>query len=210
VVGPASRSRRHERPSRRPSADGAGHQGRRGGRPGYKPGWGLDPHRLLPVEPTNLASSLSLCQFGLARLVSAGRRADAARLGRLREGPLGPTLAGPSAAAAPRWERDTGRSADASGARTVGGTATYPLRRFCTALSGGRLTGPQACEAAPHAWWRRARLRGHGAQSVQVELVGFPQLTSGSASVWSGPDRGSRLDWMIIGMIKGHPTASDG
>jgi hypothetical protein len=25
-----------------------------------------------------------------------------------------------------------------------------------TALSGGALTGPQACEAAPHAWWRRA------------------------------------------------------
>jgi hypothetical protein len=33
------------------SADGAG-RGRRGGRLGYKPGWGLDPHRLLPVEPT--------------------------------------------------------------------------------------------------------------------------------------------------------------
>jgi hypothetical protein len=36
-----------------PSADGTGHRGRRGGRAGYKPGWDLDPHRLLPVEPTN-------------------------------------------------------------------------------------------------------------------------------------------------------------
>jgi hypothetical protein len=26
----------------------------------------------------------------------------------------------------------------------------------CTAASPGRLTGPQDCEAAPHAWWRRA------------------------------------------------------
>jgi hypothetical protein len=28
----------------------------------------------------------------------------------------------------------------------------------CTAASGGRLTEPQDCEAAPHAWWRRATL----------------------------------------------------
>ena len=42
-----------------PSADGAGSRGRRDRRPGYKAGWRLDPHRLLPVEPTNLASSLS-------------------------------------------------------------------------------------------------------------------------------------------------------
>jgi transposase len=27
---------------------------------------------------------------------------------------------------------------------------------YCTAASGGRLTEPQDCEAAPHAWWRRA------------------------------------------------------
>src|SRR5215211_148944 len=27
----------------------------------------------------------------------------------------------------------------------------------CTAASGGRLTGPQGCEAAHHAWWRRTR-----------------------------------------------------
>jgi hypothetical protein len=100
-----------------------------------------------------------LCQFGLARLVSAGRRAELATPGDRREGPLGPTLAGPSAAAAPCWERDTRQSASASGARTVGGAATYRLRRCCTALSGGRLSGPQDCEAAPHAWRRRARKR---------------------------------------------------
>jgi transposase len=29
----------------------------------------------------------------------------------------------------------------------------------CTAASGGRRTGPRACEAAHHAWWRRASLR---------------------------------------------------
>src|SRR4029453_8187269 len=60
VVGRASVSPRHEGRLGWPSADGAGGRGRRGGRPGYKPGWGLDPHRLLPVEPTNLASAPSL------------------------------------------------------------------------------------------------------------------------------------------------------
>ena len=40
-----------------------------------------------------------LCQFGLARLVSAGRRADAPRLGRPLQGPLVPTSTGPSAVA---------------------------------------------------------------------------------------------------------------
>jgi hypothetical protein len=37
--------------------------------------------------------------------------------------------------------------------------ATYRLRRSCTALPGGRLTGPRAREAAPHVWRRRAPLR---------------------------------------------------
>jgi hypothetical protein len=49
------------------------------------------------------------CQFGLARLVPAGRRADAARLERRRQGPLDPTSAGPMAAAAPCWERNPKR-----------------------------------------------------------------------------------------------------
>jgi hypothetical protein len=40
-----------------------------------------------------------LCQFGLARLVPAGRRADAAMLGHLRQGSLVPTSTVPSAVA---------------------------------------------------------------------------------------------------------------
>jgi hypothetical protein len=73
------------------------------------------------------------------------------------EGPLGPTLAGPSAAAASSCqEQDSKPGAGASGARTVDGVDAYRLRRFCTALSGGRLTGPQDCQAAHHASWRRA------------------------------------------------------
>ena len=43
------------------------------------------------------------CQFGLACLVSAGRRADAATLGRPRQGSLVPTSAGPPAVAAECW-----------------------------------------------------------------------------------------------------------
>jgi hypothetical protein len=61
------------------------------------------------AEPTVLASPRSLSQFGLVRLVAAGRRADAARLGGLREGPLGPTSAGPLAAAAEGWVGVPGR-----------------------------------------------------------------------------------------------------
>jgi hypothetical protein len=134
VVGPASMSRRHERPpcwmavSRR---SGESRPPRWAAR--YKAGWGLDPHRLLRSNRRTWPAHCLLCQFGLARLVSAGRRAELATPGDRREGPLGPTLAGPSAAAAPCWERDTRQSAGASGARTVGGAATYRLRRCCTA-----------------------------------------------------------------------------
>jgi hypothetical protein len=140
------------------SADGAGNRGRRGGRPGYKPGWDLDPHRLLPVEPTVLASPRSLSQFGLVRLVSAGRRADAARLRRHRQGPLGPTSAGPSAAATEGWSAATqAKTPGASqGSNCWWRVATHRLRRSCAVLSGGKLTGPQDSEAAHHAWWRRA------------------------------------------------------
>jgi hypothetical protein len=86
VVGPASRSRRHERRSgmvvsrrsgKRPPRWAARRQARVGSGSASPP----------PVAPTVPASPRSLSQFGLARLVSAGRRADAARLGGLREGP---------------------------------------------------------------------------------------------------------------------------
>src|SRR5215213_11672942 len=39
---------------------------------------------------------------------------------------------------------------------------------YCTAASGGRLTGPQDCEAAPHASWRRAR---YGRAALAQELA---------------------------------------
>jgi hypothetical protein len=98
------------------------------------------------------------CQFGLARLVPAGRRADAARLERRREGPLGPTSAGPTAAAAPYWgAQPQAKTSGASGACPLGGA--WPPTVYTapeTLPSGGRLTGPQDCEAAHHAWWHRA------------------------------------------------------
>jgi hypothetical protein len=145
VVGPAGGSRRHEVRLGWSSADGAG-SGRRGGRPGYKPGWGLDPHRLLPVEPTVLASPRSLSQFGLVRFVSAGRRADAARLRRHRQGPLGPTSAGPSAAAAPCWERDPKRRSGTSRAARAGGGAGH-----LPAVQGpGKVAIRPMCPMAPH------------------------------------------------------------
>src|SRR4029453_1261107 len=69
---------------------------------------------------------------------------------------MGPTSVGPSAAAA------EGRRAAPPREPLVRLEARLlwhlaPTGCCCgTALSGGALTGPQACEAAPHARWRRA------------------------------------------------------
>jgi hypothetical protein len=120
VVGPARVSRRHERPSwmavsrrsgRRPPRWAARLQARVGSGSASPP----------PVEPTVWPAHGLLYQFGLPRLVSAGRRADAARLGRRRKGPLGPTSAGPSAAAAPCWRARPKRGAGAAGASALDG-----------------------------------------------------------------------------------------
>ena len=101
VVGPATMPCRHEHHPGWPSADGAGSPGRRDRRPGYTPGWPLDPHRLLPVEPTNPGQrTVCFCQFGLACPVPAGRRADAARLAHPPKESLAPTSVGPWAVAA--------------------------------------------------------------------------------------------------------------
>jgi hypothetical protein len=161
VVGPTSMSRRHERPSRmavsrrsgtsRPPRWAARLQARVGSGSASPPSGRAD-------EPGPAHGPF--CQFGLARLVPAGRRADAARLERRREGPLGPTSAGPTAATAPCWgARHQAKTPGASGARALGGA--WPPTVYTapeTLPSGGRLTGPQDCEAAHHAWWRRAPL----------------------------------------------------
>jgi hypothetical protein len=90
------------------------------------------------------------CQFGLAGRVSAGRRADAARLGRFREGPLGPTSAGPSAAAAPCWERDPKRRSGTSRAARAGGGGWPPTGCAAPALPCQVADSrTQDCEAAP-------------------------------------------------------------
>jgi hypothetical protein len=48
------------------------------------------------------------------------------------------------------------------------------------------------------------RLRARCSASNWTELEGNYLLTLGAASIWSGPDRSSWIDWMIIGMIKAH------
>ena len=96
------------------------------------------------------------CQFGLACLVPAGRRADAARLGRPREGPLGPTSAGPSAAAAACWGARYQAKPTAPGgsyswdASPPTGCAAPALRRQVADSPDRKLRGRS------HAWWRRA------------------------------------------------------
>jgi hypothetical protein len=48
------------------------------------------------------------------------------------------------------------------------------------------------------------RLRARSSASNWTVLVGSCLLALGAASIWSGPDEGSWVDWMIIGMIKAH------
>ena len=48
------------------------------------------------------------------------------------------------------------------------------------------------------------RLRGRCFQSDRTASVGFSVLTLDAASVWSGPNGTTRLDWMTIGMTKAH------
>jgi hypothetical protein len=50
---------------------------------------------------------------------------------------------------------------------------------YCTAASGGRLTQPQDCEAAPHAWWRRAAFHRRVVRLVPCR----PQLGTTEAAV---------------------------
>jgi hypothetical protein len=136
VVGPASVSRRHEGPSwmvvsrrsgkSRPPRWAARLQARVGS------GSASPPRSSRRTWPAHCL----FCQVGLARLVSAGRRADAASLGRRREGPLGPTWAGPSAAAAPCWEaRPQAKTRCVRGLVLWWRFTTYRLGRFCTALA---------------------------------------------------------------------------
>jgi hypothetical protein len=100
-------------------------------------------------EPTVLASPRSLSQFGLARLVSAGRRARCCHAEGAPVGAIGPNFGGTldrcrSVPGSATQAKPTG-----SGARTHGAFRQLPLRRCCTAASGGRLTEAQECEAAP-------------------------------------------------------------
>jgi hypothetical protein len=101
VVRPATMPRHHERPPRVAVS-------RRSGKSG-------PPRPAARLHPRVAAGSASpppgrtgnpgqrtvcFCQFGLACLVSAGRRADAARLAHPPKEPLAPTSVGPWAAAA--------------------------------------------------------------------------------------------------------------
>jgi hypothetical protein len=76
-----------------PSADGAG-RGRRGGRPGYKPGWGWDPHRLLPVESTNPASALCLLPVWPGTPCGCWPTRRCCQVGTPRGGAIGPNFGG--------------------------------------------------------------------------------------------------------------------
>jgi Arc/MetJ family transcription regulator len=94
VVGPANRSRRHEGPSRMVVSrrSGESRPPRWAARLQARVGSGsASPPRF---EPTVLASPRSLSQFGLARLVSAGRRARCCHAEGAPVGAIGPNFGG--------------------------------------------------------------------------------------------------------------------
>jgi hypothetical protein len=63
----------------------------------------------------------------------------------------------PTGAPTDRPRPSTCSSRRSSASATASATSpTTGYARYCTAASRGRLTKPQACEAAHHAWWRRA------------------------------------------------------
>jgi hypothetical protein len=173
VVGRARLSRRHERPSwmvvsrrsgkSRPPLGAARLQARVGSGSTSPP----------PVELTNpgqrTVSCASLAWRALCLLADA------------------PMLPGWDAAGRDHWaqlRRDPRplphRAGSATpsqapvrpGARAVGGAwPSTGCGRSCTALSGGRRTGSQGCEAVPCAWWRRAPLtRGVDRSSLSVTV----------------------------------------
>jgi hypothetical protein len=55
--------------------------------------------------------------------------------------------------------RPQAKTPGASGAHALVALGHLPDAPLLHARSGGKLTGPQDCEAAPHAWWRRAGLQ---------------------------------------------------
>ena len=188
VVGPASRSRRHERPSgmvvsrrsgKRPPRWAARQQARVGSGSASPP----------PVVPTVLASPRSLSQFGLARLVSAGRRADAARLGGLREGPLGPTIAGPLAAAAEGWRAATQAEIPwcVSGLELLGGVWPPPAVPLVHCPIRWQTYRTTSLRGRPHAWWRRATFPPLPGRHLSVShrcSASSPSLGPGGRSSW--------------------------
>jgi hypothetical protein len=138
-------------------------------------------------EPTVLASPRSLSQFGLARLVSAGRRARCCHAEGAPVGAIGPNFGGTldrcrSVPGSATQAKPTG-----SGARTHGAFRQLPLRRCCTAASGGRLTEAQECEAAPR-FMTKSRILSLSRDAARTQRPLFPgEVTSTSSddsAVW--------------------------
>jgi hypothetical protein len=99
------------------------------------------------------------------------------------------------------WRRGLAR-AGMGGPRRVG-----PRRPGRPVPSGGALGAgrpPSTFAWAPGFEPSTFRLRGRCFQSDRTAPVGFSPLTLGAASVWSGPDRTTRVDWMTMGMTMAH------
>jgi hypothetical protein len=103
-----------------------------------------------PVEPTNLASALSLLPVWPGAPCVCWPTRRCCHAGTPPVGAIGPNFRGTLGRC-----RTVLGNATPTESQCVGGScswwrcATYRLRRSCTALSGGRLTGPQDCEATP-------------------------------------------------------------
>jgi hypothetical protein len=136
-------------------------------------------------EPTVLASPRSLSQFGLARLVSAGRRARCCHAEGAPVGAIGPNFGGTldrcrSVPGSATQAKPTG-----SGARTHGAFRQLPLRRCCTAASGGRLTEAQECEAAPR-FMTKSQLT--GPLPIEAYRLTRPLIANNVRAIKMGPN----------------------
>ena len=107
-----------------------------------------------------------------------------------------------------------------SGSGTASATSpTTGCGCCCTAASGGRLTRPRNCEAAPHAWWRRAPRAGHPPLGSQVRLTApraEPDRPGGPLAVDLGRLLLGRGDLVLeprtggVGSIRGRAQRPDG
>jgi hypothetical protein len=178
-----------------PSADGAG-SGRRGGRPGYKPGWGLDPPRLLPVEPTNLASALSRVPVWPGGPCGCWPTRRCCQVGTAPGGAIGPNFGGTLGRCRRRLRCATPiQEPVRPGSCSWWRMATYRLGRSCTARQLADAPAGGSCIKSVHS--THSPCRGPTAMTAAVAITQRSLAPSREAGLSARPhDRPNQeLSW---------------